>query len=383
MTSHSSRTKPRSAVVVFAALLGPLSVALLAGSGCAAADDPNSAAIEPDRGIVIPTSDSGDETSLADGGADSKEGDAPGLSCAAGRVCRVETPLTIGSVASMNGRSKDDVWASVSRGGVMRWDGQQWAALESTISETLSGLYLTADETLGVAGVLAVRRGIDGSSVKTVQASIYANTLSGIAVLANGDVYLSYMQPYFGEPRPGVLAKLSSFDAPLMIEFAPDPVLAATNEAQQLPFRALFHVPDKAIWLVGDNAAVARYPTSPSLGAGVVLPVASQANLFAAWGQGDQLWAAGSGGTILHFDGTNWNEEETGTKATLNAIFGFAPNDVWAAGDEGTVLHFDGERWSKIDMGSYRGHLRAIWGAAPDDVWFGGERGMFHWGALP
>lgn len=383
MISHSSRTKPRSAVVVFATLLGPLSVALLAGSACAVANESNGAAIEPDSGIVIPTSDSGDEASLADAGADSMEGDSLGLPCAAGRVCRVETPLTIGSVASLSGRSKDDVWASVSRGGVMRWDGQQWAALESPITETLSSLYLTADETWGVAGVLALRRRIDGSSVKTVQASIYSHTLFGISVLANGDIYLAYMQPYLGEPRPGVLAKLLSFDAPLMFEFAPDPVLAATNQEKQLPFRALFHVPDKALWLVGDNAAVARYPVSPSLGTGVVMPIPSQADLVAAWGQGDQLWAAGSGGTVLHFDGTDWNEEETGTKATLRAIFGFAPNDVWAAGDEGTVLHFDGARWSKIEMGNYRGHLRAIWGAAPDDVWFGGERGMFHWGALP
>ncbi|MBN9163717.1 MAG: hypothetical protein J0I07_22305 [Myxococcales bacterium] len=369
---------------MFAALLGPLSGAVLAGSGCAVSNDPNGAAIEPDGGIVIPMSDSGDEASLADAGADAIEGDSLSLPCAAGRVCRVETPLTIGSVASLSGRSKDDVWASASRGGVMRWDGRQWAALESTITETLSSLYLTADETWGVGGVLALRRRIDGSSVKTVQASIYTLTLSGIAVLANGDIYLSYMQPYLsGVTAPGVLAKLMSFDAPLMIEFAPDPVLAATNQAKQLPFRALFHVPDEALWLVGDNAAIARYPISPSLGTGVVMPVASQADLFAAWGQGDQLWAAGSGGTILHFDGTDWNEEETGTRATLRAIFGFAPNDVWAAGDEGTVLHFDGERWSKIEMGNYRRPLRAIWGAAPDDVWFGGELGMFHWGALP
>jgi photosystem II stability/assembly factor-like uncharacterized protein len=114
-----------------------------------------------------------------------------------------------------------------------------------------------------------------------------------------------------------------------------------------------------------------------------MLPVASQANLVAAWGRDQHLWAAGGNGTILHFDGTKWQIENTGTTATLHAVFGFAPDDVWAAGDGGTVLHFDGHAWAPVGVGRYRGALRAIWGAAPDDVWFGGESGIFHWGARP
>jgi hypothetical protein len=379
MMPHSSRARLRRFAAALAISVGPLSAALLSSAGCAVADESNRAATDDDGGILIPAPDAGDEASLVDADAGTE---SPGLPCAVGNLCRVQIPLTRGFVASLSGRSKDDVWAGGSSGVVMHWNGQEWAALDSEIHETLSSLFLTADETWGVAGSLVLRRRIEASSVRTFRVNEFSRSLSGVAVLENGEAYISYLPPYFLDTTPDVLAKITDFDT-ARVTFEPDPVLAANNQAREMAVRAVFLVPDRALWLVGNHANIARYPVSPALGAGVVMPVASRADLLAAWGQGDHLWAAGGGGTILHFDGTDWNEEETGTKATLNAIFGFAPDDIWAAGDEGTVLHFDGDRWSRIEMGGYRGHLRAIWGHAPDDVWVGGERAMFHWGALP
>jgi hypothetical protein len=155
-----------------------------------------------------------------------------------------------------------------------------------------------------------------------------------------------------------------------------------TNQAQEMAVRALHLVPDNYLWIVGDNGRVARYPVSP-IGAGVVVPLESRANLLTAWGHDTHLWAGGTGGTILHFDGSAWHQETTGTSVTINAIFGFSSQDIWAAGDDGTVLHFDGSTWSLVSVAGYRGPLWTLWGSAPDDVWIGGEFAMFHWGALP
>ncbi|MBN9164424.1 MAG: hypothetical protein BGO98_24195 [Myxococcales bacterium 68-20] len=382
MTSHAFPTNRRPRGVAIAILGGPLSVALLASSACAVADD-QGGDLDPDSGIVVPAPDTGDEVSLADAGTDAPETESPNLPCAVGNLCRVETPLTLGSVASLSGRSKDDVWAGASRGVVMHWNGQKWTALESNIDETLSSLFLTAEETWGVAGELLVRRGIEASSVRTFRnPAIFLGGMSGVAVLGNGDTYASLLSPPSVPGFPLALLQITDFDN-VGIDVAPAPVLEASGQPQSLATRALFLVPDRVLWLVGSYGSVARYPVSAGLGDGVVMPVASQADLFGAWGQDDHLWAAGSGGTILHFDGTGWTIEDTGTNVALNAIFGFGLNDIWAAGDEGTVLHFDGQRWSQVEIGGYRGQLKAIWGAAPDDVWFGGERAMFHWGALP
>jgi len=103
----------------------------------------------------------------------------------------------------------------------------------------------------------------------------------------------------------------------------------------------------------------------------------SQVNFRAAWGDGEELWVAGERGTILHFDGSEWHPQVTGTSSTLNAIFGLAPNDIWAVGDDGTALHFDGNAWSPVGAGGYQGSFQAVWAAAAGDVWVGGQGGMF------
>jgi len=344
-------------------------------AACATADE--SGVVDDDSGrLAIP--DSGDGGSVSDDAT--AEPDAP-LPCTDANLCRIATPLTVGYVTSLSGRSRSDVWASGTRGLLMRWNGERWSSVDSTITDTLSSLAVTADETWGIAGTLVMRRRDDMNSVRKLRVNEFIHALSGVAVLSNGDVYLSYSPGYVLETKPNSLAKIVDFDSG-SIEPVPDPVLAGTDRVEQLSVRALFLVPDKALWLVGDRARVARYPVPPT-GGGTVLPVASQATLLAAWGYGDELWAAGTGGTLVHFDGTAWTTEATGTSETLRAIFGFSAKDIWAAGDRGTVLHFDGVTWSTIPVDGYRGTLMAIWGSGPDDVWIGGEGAMFHWGSIP
>jgi hypothetical protein len=364
----------RARALAFARWLLLSSSPLLPLAACAASDETD--APDADTRAVVPAGDSGDEPAVDAAGAD-----APLVPCAVGVLCSVPIPLRAGFVTAIGGRSKNDVWSSGSGGLLMRWDGRQWLDLDSGIQETLSSLVLSSDETWGVSGQLVLRRGTDPKSVRTVRIPDLYRPLTSIALLPPGDVYVSLR----GVPS---LAKLDFETARLIYE--PNPVHPVTHEVQVLGPRASFLVPDKALWLVGEQGAIARYPLSspgdggaPSLGQVVLHRVASQADLFAAWGLGDELWTAGDNGTLLHFDGTEWHLENSGTTSRLEAIFGFAPNDIWAAGDNATVLHFDGDVWSRIDVGPYGGHLKAIWGAAPDDVWIGGERTMLHWGVLP
>jgi hypothetical protein len=367
---RASRQK-RASVLMACLVVG--SVPLLALGACAASDETEGP--RDDNKVVIPQADSGGEASL------DAVADAPAVPCVPGALCSVETPLALGSIAAINGRSKNDVWASGSDGVLMHWDGQQWSALESHIHETIASLFLTSGEVWGVAGNLVLRRGLDPNSIRTARPPI--NTfLSGITVLPNGDAYVS---------TPGYLATLDFAGAKLGYE--PYAVHPVTHEPQPYSgVQALFLVPDKALWLVGNRGIVGRYPVSPStgdaggvdggaplIGRGVVVPSAYQIDLLAAWASGDDLWTAGFLGTILHFDGANWHEENTGTTVALNAIYGLSPKDIWAAGDDGTVLHFDGNAWSRIDAGGYGGRFKAIWASGPDDVWIGGEGGMFHW----
>lgn len=377
MTSSRRRPVQARSVAALALWAGVPALALLSIAACAEAD-----ATEVDAGdsSVVARPPPTDEASVLDGGAEA-EAEASLPPCAVGNLCSVPLPLSIGHVVAMAGRSKNDVWASASRGELLRWDGQTWTKADSGGLDTFSNLFITPDELWGVSGNLVMRRGLEASSVRSFRLRERFIGMTGIAVLPSGEPYVSFGATWNTTDPHDYLAKIQDFDTKT-IQVVAAPVDPSTDRPLAMAARALWLVPDEALWLVGDRGRVVRYSVSP-VGDGVVIPLDSQVDLFAAWGEGTHLWAGGSNGTILHFDGAAWHRETTGASATINAIFGFSSTDIWAAGDDGTILHFDGTTWSTVPVAGYAGHLRTIWGSAPDDVWIGGELAMFHWGALP
>ena len=379
-------TLPLASVSGLAALtiLSVLSIA-------ACADSEDTTPPEEDGSAIIPSDDAGPSLD----GSDS-DGEVAVVPCAVGNICRVTSPIASAAVAAINGRSKNDVWATGSRGAVLHWNGSDWSALESSVNETFTSMILTPDAMWATAGTLVLRRGLAADTVRTarikevVEGTSNYRAIAGVAVMPSGDVFLGlapgatsfayYKAKYLGKVDPDSAS----------VTYQPDALNPLSNQPEtELGVRAVHLVPGKALWLVGDRAAVARYAVSssndagaPSLERGVMVPVASQVSLRAAWGYDEHLWAVGENGTVAHFDGASWDLADTGTTSTLHAVFGIAPNDIWAVGEGGTALHFDGAQWSSVATG-HDGTLRAVWGGASDDVWFGGDAGLFHWGALP
>ena len=106
--------------------------------------------------------------------------------------------------------------------------------------------------------------------------------------------------------------------------------------------------------------------------------------LTAVWGSSaTDVWAVGSGGTILHNDGSGWEAVSSGTTDTLYAVWGTGPGDVWITGPITTILHGPGAApsqpaWTnEVPFGDGRlsppGRQLALWGAGPSDVHVGGE----------
>ena len=74
--------------------------------------------------------------------------------------------------------------------------------------------------------------------------------------------------------------------------------------------------------------------------------------LHASWGtsSSNDMYSVGDGGTILHFDGTQWTKMQSGTTKDLHSIWGTSSHDIWASGtssSKGTtiLLHYDGTSW--------------------------------------
>jgi hypothetical protein len=109
--------------------------------------------------------------------------------------------------------------------------------------------------------------------------------------------------------------------------------------------------------------------------------------LSAVWGSSaHDVWAVGSGGTGLHWDGASWTTTSVGSFYSLYAVWGTGPNDVWAVSTPGAVYHTTGfvdgtAQWSRAtdiadagtDALSSGKVARAVWGTSPSDVWIGGD----------
>jgi hypothetical protein len=117
-------------------------------------------------------------------------------------------------------------------------------------------------------------------------------------------------------------------------------------------------------------------------------------NIFGIWGtSASDVWAVGSGGTILHYNGTIWSSVASGTTEDLFGVWGTSATDVWAVGSGKTFLHYNGTTWLSVSTetlwGQFGGIAYSVWGTSASDVWAVGDFGtILHyngttWSSVP
>jgi hypothetical protein len=95
--------------------------------------------------------------------------------------------------------------------------------------------------------------------------------------------------------------------------------------------------------------------------------------LAGVWGtSSSDVYTVGLSGTILHYDGTEWDTMTSGTNASLRAVWGSSTSDIYAVGSGGTILHYDGTGWSAMTSRTEES-LGAIWGTSSSDVYVVGS----------
>ena len=101
--------------------------------------------------------------------------------------------------------------------------------------------------------------------------------------------------------------------------------------------------------------------------------------LTAVWGSSpSRVFAVGSKGIILRYDGSAWDYMTSGTMYQLNGVWGSSATNVFAVGQSGTILHYDGSTWSRMSLPGSFGRMDAttfsgVWGSSSHDVFAVGD----------
>jgi hypothetical protein len=112
--------------------------------------------------------------------------------------------------------------------------------------------------------------------------------------------------------------------------------------------------------------------------------------LLSVWGTAaDDVWAVGSdpdgeGPTVLHYDGAEWQELDTGTTGDLWWVFGPEGGPVYMGGAGGTILAYRDGKFTAMETPGTDVSVFGIWGCSPDNMWAvggaaSGSGGGFAW----
>lgn len=112
------------------------------------------------------------------------------------------------------------------------------------------------------------------------------------------------------------------------------------------------------------------------------LPMATQP-LTDVWSHGCTAWAVGPGGMLLERKSTGWaaHGEYGGGRVDLYALAGTDTDDVWAVGANATVIHFDGTRWNQLQTAWDGETYRGAWTNERNVVFIAGDNGVYRFEA--
>jgi hypothetical protein len=116
-----------------------------------------------------------------------------------------------------------------------------------------------------------------------------------------------------------------------------------------------------------------------------ITPANLTQSLYSVWGTSPtNIYAVGLNGTILHYNGSTWNAENSGTTNRLNAVWGTSETNIYAAG-ENIILHKTGSgtNWSPDSLLDYKedgwdwsdSKFYSIKGTDANHVYAGSENG--------
>ncbi|MCP4352538.1 MAG: hypothetical protein GY795_44330 [Desulfobacterales bacterium] len=186
----------------------------------------------------------------------------------------------------------------------------------------------------------------------------------------SGTITVSY-ESNTGAPRAGTITITApeAAHSPRTVDLRQNPVCWQTMEnGVSYNLRDVWGSSGNDVFAVGKNGVIIHYDGSVW---GEMASV-SYNYLRAVWGSsGNNVFAVGEGGVILHYNGTLWTEMASGVTEDLRDVWGSSGNNVFAVGEKGVILRYNGSSWIKAQPVTLSS-LNSVWGSSENDVFAAG-----------
>jgi hypothetical protein len=118
-------------------------------------------------------------------------------------------------------------------------------------------------------------------------------------------------------------------------------------------------------------------PSQDSVQGAWISPTPQGNNLRSVWAvSADSVYAVGVMGSIIHYNGAEWEVMASQTTMDLNGVWGTSDTNMYAVGENGAILHWDGISWTLTSIGSsITDELHGIWGLDENNIYAGGNSG--------
>lgn len=215
------------------------------------------------------------------------------------------------------GSSPTDVFAVGANGTILHYNGTTWTFIPSGATDQLNGVWGSSPTDVFAVGANGKILHYDGKSW-TDMSNPAVNPLNDVWGTANNDVF-----------AVGANGTILYYNGSMWQK-----IPNATNTALNEVWGTL-----DSVYFVGDSGTILRFTNSGGLEPQMQSGTTDQ--LYGIWGTSDSdVFATGTSGTIIHFDGNAWTKMLSGATEPLMDVYGNSSYDVFAVGASGSILRY-------------------------------------------
>ena len=273
-------------------------------------------------------------------------------------------PISTKTLNAIWGTSPSDVYAVGDTGTILHYNGTDWSAEPSnTTGQLLSiwgsspaNIYVVGNEETGVNRATLLRKKTIGTiwefeeAVDYITQAPFDYNLTTVWGLSASKVYVSDV---FGDPYV--------FDGTGWIKFEPVPPVGT------YPLTGIWAVNSTTLFVTDQNSNGVRRYGKDGINDWTYDSTECTGNLNEIWGISiNDIYVAGSGGYIGHFNGAQWQGVTSNTAKTLVSIHGSSAINIIAVGVQGAIVHNKGAGFIDESFNTFN-DLFGVW-VSPDGL---------------